>query len=290
MSKNAKAGRNRTLAFQVAQLRVMDLPAGRRGPSYMDDRPRTRPNQDSGGSRLSRIIEFLDESIPLPRDLRSFLIYCSVLFVVVAGTMVHVLMSAQILQAEVEVANMENQYTVIKRQNGELLWRIGRATNLQQVQERAKAEGYAPIAERQYVGTGAGGGVLDARRPMARDQADDAPPEESPAPAAATPDTETALAADETSATLQAPGENVPATVDRRQRLRQWWTVLYPDAEGEDGPTPTPADEATATPSLQSSLPITVEEQSWQPIWMDNVVDSITVLITRTTGTGDSGN
>lgn len=137
--------------MDVAPLVAADVAARQSRSVQMEERPDSAPTQRNGGIQIARIVEALDNAIPLPYDVRSFAAYIGILLAVAAGMMIHVLLAAQILQAEVSLADIQARHTVIERQNGELLWRIGKATNYVTVYQRARAAGYRPIDQRQFV-------------------------------------------------------------------------------------------------------------------------------------------
>ena len=129
-------------------------------PRLASDPPRERTTDSPSEPKLRRLgsiqlvglIEWLNKVIPLPNSRRSFGLYMVAFLIVIAGMMTHVLLSAQILQLQVELSVLEGRHSIIERETGEVLWEIGRVTNLRHVEERAKAAGYAPITEREYVG------------------------------------------------------------------------------------------------------------------------------------------
>ncbi len=109
---------------------------------------------------LTRSFKALDRSLPLPDNGRSYTYFLLAILVVTAGMMVQLMLSASTLQSEVELYEKQNRHTGIERDNGEILWRIGRETNLRNVEARALQAGYKPIEEREYVD--ANGKVVDA--------------------------------------------------------------------------------------------------------------------------------
>lgn len=93
----------------------------------------------------------LDPGLRLPGTPRALAVYTLVVGIVCTALMLHVMLSAQIMQAEVRIHSLQSELDTINRQNDEILWQIARATNLTRIQERALALGYVPIRTRQYV-------------------------------------------------------------------------------------------------------------------------------------------
>jgi hypothetical protein len=60
-------------------------------------------------------------------------------------------LSAEILQAEVRVNELQFEYERLGQENSELVWKIARESSLERLQHRVAGLGYAPIAEREYV-------------------------------------------------------------------------------------------------------------------------------------------
>jgi hypothetical protein len=247
-----------TYSMQMAQLHVADFPASRRGLGAADETPRSLADQRQGPPPLAEIIDSLDHALPFPKDLRSFLAYCTVLFLIVAGMMIHVLLSAQILQSEVRLAELQNRHELLERQNGELLWRIGRATNLQSVQVRAIAEGYVPIATREFV-----------RIPV--------PGQERNGLALVRPEVEPgALIQDTPPAKVDGQRSANPA-----QPLSQWRALLFQDNEAEVSTAIFASVDDAAGPG---SFTTGVEVEPRRPSWDTRVVDRFTTVIDRIVG------
>ncbi len=100
---------------------------------------------------LTRAFKALDRSLPLPDNARSYTYLLLALLIVTSGMMVQLVLSAKTLQSKVELADKQNRHTSIERDNGEILWRIGRETNLRNVEARALQSGYKSIDEREYI-------------------------------------------------------------------------------------------------------------------------------------------
>jgi hypothetical protein len=102
-------------------------------------------------NRLQQIIDLLDSSLRLPNNPRAFMTYLLGLIIVFAGAFVHVLMAAQIMQAEFTLAQLQEEYRAIEQQNGDIIFQIARDSNMNRLQERVLAQGYVQVEEREYV-------------------------------------------------------------------------------------------------------------------------------------------
>jgi hypothetical protein len=100
---------------------------------------------------LQQVVGLLDSSLRLPNSPRAFMIYLLGLVIVFAGAFMHVLLAAQIMQAEFTLNQLQEEYLVIEQQNSEIIFQIARDTNLVRLQQRVLDEGYAPVQEREYV-------------------------------------------------------------------------------------------------------------------------------------------
>lgn len=101
--------------------------------------------------RLARLIAQLDRSVPLPSTAQGFFLYSlGLLFLVLVGVS-HVYLSAQILQAEVQLRELKNVHGLIEQQNSELVWQIARETDLARLQSKLVALGYVPASDIRYV-------------------------------------------------------------------------------------------------------------------------------------------
>jgi hypothetical protein len=100
--------------------------------------------------RFDAMVAALDLGLRLPATPRALAVYTLVVGIVCTALMLHVMLSAQIMQAEVRIYTLQSELDTINRQNDELLWQIARATNLTRIQERALALGYVPV-RRTYV-------------------------------------------------------------------------------------------------------------------------------------------
>jgi len=152
MLRSRHTASSSTYSLQVAQLPASEFPAGPRLLREADRSPR-KPSalEPSLSGTTDRLIDGLDRAIPLPSTPRTFLAYLAVLSIIAAGMLLQVSLSAQILQARVEVDRLLEVHDSIQSRNAELVWEIARRTNLEQIQQAAYAQGYRPITQRQYV-------------------------------------------------------------------------------------------------------------------------------------------
>lgn len=272
MAQQVKPQRKKTYSMELAQLPAADTQARGRGPLLMDESPQAEPVPLIRGFQLTQIIESLDNAIPLPHDLRSFAIYFGLILTVAAGMMVHVLLSAQILQAKVELVNKQARHTVVERQNGELLWLIGRSTNLAFVQDRARAAGYRPIDERQFVEVD--GDKVSIRR---LDEEANVSSQFEPSRSAQQPSLASAVTQPDGRLDGVASGvvEPVPQPAEATGLLQQWRAVL--DA-GARSPGVSESEPGSVRQQLQA------ESEISQPAWLKDLVGTITDLFSGTRG------
>jgi hypothetical protein len=111
---------------------------------------------------LAQWIASLDRWAPLPATAQGFFLYSLGLIFLVLVAVSHVYLSAQILQAEVQLKELQDQYALVDQQNSELIWQIARETDLVRLQKRIDALGYIPAAEHRYVTVPAAGGLATA--------------------------------------------------------------------------------------------------------------------------------
>lgn len=102
-------------------------------------------------NRLQQVIGLLDSTLRLPNNPRAFMVYLLGLVIVFAGAFMHVLVSAQIMQAEFTLSQLQQEYSAIEQQNGDIIFQIARDTNMARLQQRVLDEGYVPVQEREYV-------------------------------------------------------------------------------------------------------------------------------------------
>lgn len=132
--------------------------------------------------RLQPLVDILDRYLRLPDSPRAFFLYLAALILVSSGATLYVVIAAQILQAEVQVARLEQQLAGVEQQNGDILWKIARETNMAHLHARITALGYTPIQQREYII------VTEDAAPLAvQPQAEPAPQVLSPASVAQRP-------------------------------------------------------------------------------------------------------
>lgn len=102
-------------------------------------------------NRLEQIIGFLDKSLRLPDNPRTFSIYLAALMVIFAGAFMHVLVAAQITQARYKLGELDQEYMVIEQENGDLIFKIADASNLARLYTQATAQGYGLPESREFV-------------------------------------------------------------------------------------------------------------------------------------------
>jgi len=96
-------------------------------------------------------LDIADRYLRLPAGPRAFLLYLAALIIVSAGATLYVALAAQILQAEVQLTRLERQLAAVEQQNGDILWKIARETNMNHLYTRISAMGYVPVEKREYV-------------------------------------------------------------------------------------------------------------------------------------------
>ena len=102
-------------------------------------------------TRLQQVVGLMDSTLRLPDNPRAFGVYLLGLLIVFTGAFLHVLVAAQIMQAEVTLARLEEDFHAIEQQNGDIIFQIARDSNLTRLHERVLAHGYVPVQEREYV-------------------------------------------------------------------------------------------------------------------------------------------
>lgn len=102
-------------------------------------------------NRLQQLIGFLDSTLRLPSTPRAFMVYLLGLAIVFTGAFLHVLVAAQIMQAEFTLSKLQEEYRAIEQQNGDIIFRIARDSNMARLHERVVAQGYGPAETREYL-------------------------------------------------------------------------------------------------------------------------------------------
>lgn len=102
-------------------------------------------------NRLQQIIGLLDSTLRLPSTPRAFMVYLLGLAIVLVGAFLHILVAAQIMQAQFTLGQLKEEYRAIEQQNGDIIFQIARDTNMAKLHERVVNQGYVPVQEREYV-------------------------------------------------------------------------------------------------------------------------------------------
>lgn len=102
-------------------------------------------------SRLQQIISALGSILRLPSTPQAFGVYLLGLGIVFVGAFLHVLVAAQIMQAEWQLAQLQEEYRALEQQNGDIIFQIARDSNMARLHERVQALGYVPVQEHEYV-------------------------------------------------------------------------------------------------------------------------------------------
>lgn len=91
------------------------------------------------------------QTLALPATAGSFALFILVLALIAAATFLQVLLSAQILGAELRIDTMQAKLDSVEQQNAELGWQIAMVSQLDSVAGRARAAGFVPIDEPVFV-------------------------------------------------------------------------------------------------------------------------------------------
>ncbi len=172
-------------------------------------------------SPLLRQMDLAAGWLRLPDSPQAFARYVAGLSLIFLGLTLQVLLAAQILQARVELSQLQAQHERLIQENSELAWQIAAATNLDRIAQRARELGYVPANGRTFV-------VLPAT-----------PPTPAPPAPVAEPQPEKAQAeggALQWLQTLFAPGTAsreplalpTPASPSTDEAPFGWWTRWWP--------------------------------------------------------------
>lgn len=101
---------------------------------------------------LGRLWQSLSQLLRLPNDLVSFLLFLMVLSVLCGGLFLHIHLSAQIMQARIDIADQQALFEAIEQKNSEIAWQINQSSSLNNVKQRAVALGYVDMPDHQYIG------------------------------------------------------------------------------------------------------------------------------------------
>ena len=95
--------------------------------------------------------EQLQDILQLPTTLRGLVIYTLTLALIGGALAVHVMLSVQIMAAQVQVADMERQLAWIEQTNSEITYQIARNASMAKMNRRALDQGYGYRVKRLYV-------------------------------------------------------------------------------------------------------------------------------------------
>lgn len=102
-------------------------------------------------AQIRRWRQWLSQVLSLPADWISFSMFLIVLAVLSGGLMLHIHLSAQIYQTQLEIVQLESVYDEVAHQNTELIWQIGQFTSLNTIYRRAESTGYVRSTQQYYV-------------------------------------------------------------------------------------------------------------------------------------------
>jgi len=142
-----------------------------------------------GQLQRSRAVQSLQNIIGLPDSWASFLMFLVVLIVLSGGLLLHIHLSAQLLQIQLQIDSLARAHDEIEYQNAEIIWQISQSTAIHEAQQRALALGYDSTQQHYYVTTGNGTDEATATTPDGSDThvspfAVESPAESPAAPAA----------------------------------------------------------------------------------------------------------
>lgn len=182
------------------------LSGGAAGGFSLDSKYSQPSNSLQRRNRLEQLVHGVDRSLPLPTSPRGYLLYLCGLILITGGMAILTLMSAQIVEAQRELRQLNQDYTLIQQRNSELVWLISRETNLERIQRRLAGRGYVPVTDVEYVVVGANDSA--PLSPWTQSSPDAAP---AMAPGADTP-------TDTSADTFANPGRAEGATVHLEQQ------------------------------------------------------------------------
>jgi hypothetical protein len=102
-------------------------------------------------NRLQQLVDAIDSTLRLPNSPRAFAVYLLGLFIVFIGAFLHVLVAAQIMQAEFTLAQLQEEYRAIEQQNGDIIFQIARDSNMARLHQEIVRAGYVPVKDREYI-------------------------------------------------------------------------------------------------------------------------------------------
>jgi cell division protein FtsL len=100
--------------------------------------------------------ETLQGVLQLPTTGKGLFIYVMALALIAGALAIHVMLSVQIMDAQVQVTNMERQLAWIEQTNSEITYQIVQDTSMARMNRRAREQGYGYKVKRVYVDAMAG--------------------------------------------------------------------------------------------------------------------------------------
>jgi hypothetical protein len=103
------------------------------------------------GAILRERWHVLTQTLRLPDNLQSFLLFTLVVMIICGGLTLHLQLSTTILQDRFRLEKLQAEEQAIKEQSSNLVWAIVQETELNKVKVRATALGYQPALQRNYI-------------------------------------------------------------------------------------------------------------------------------------------
>lgn len=104
-------------------------------------------------TRLRQQWRVLTQTLRLPDNLQTFLLFTLVVGIACVGLLLHLQLSTAILQDKIRLTELQAAEQAIEEENSNLVWAIVQETELNKVRERAIALGYQPALQREYLVT-----------------------------------------------------------------------------------------------------------------------------------------
>ena len=155
-------------SFGQAAHRRTDLTAAKKSEARMYQRgaATSAPSTSLSNASISATVEGVEswqapsapgwfdamrQAFALPTTARGFGVFLLVLLLLAAATFMQVLLSAQILDAEMRVGEMQAKLDSIDQRSAEVAWEIAMVSQLGNVAGRARSAGFVPVLEPTYV-------------------------------------------------------------------------------------------------------------------------------------------
>lgn len=103
------------------------------------------------GSATPDWINVARRTLSLPTTWRGFSLFLLGILLIASATAMQVYLSAQILQAEVEIDALRANLESVERVNAEYAWQIAMVSRMDNIAARASAQGFKPVVEPVYV-------------------------------------------------------------------------------------------------------------------------------------------